>query len=98
MSGAGWSFSSILHELKGGRRVAREGWNGKRMYLQLVQPVSEDVDSRLMLDAGALLYTVHGELPGRPLPWIGMKTADGCFVPWLASQTDILAEDWWVIA
>lgn len=28
------------------------------------------------------------------LPWIGMKAADNCFVPWLASQTDILAEDW----
>jgi hypothetical protein len=28
------------------------------------------------------------------LPWIGMKTADDCFVPWLCSQTDALAEDW----
>jgi hypothetical protein len=31
------------------------------------------------------------------LPFIGMKTADDCFVPWLASQTDILAEDWMVV-
>ena len=31
------------------------------------------------------------------LPWIGMKTADDKFVPWLASQTDILAEDWEVL-
>ena len=30
-------------------------------------------------------------------PWIGMKTADNKFVPWLASQTDILAEDWEVV-
>ncbi|NLL68412.1 MAG: DUF2829 domain-containing protein [Clostridiaceae bacterium] len=30
-------------------------------------------------------------------PWIGMKTADNKFVPWLASQTDVLAEDWMVI-
>ena len=29
--------------------------------------------------------------------WIGMKTADGKFVPWLASQTDILAEDWVIL-
>jgi hypothetical protein len=29
----------------------------------------------------------------RSLPWIGMKTADDCFVPWVASQTDLLAED-----
>jgi len=31
------------------------------------------------------------------LPWIGIKTADNKFVPWLASQTDILAEDWSVV-
>lgn len=30
----------------------------------------------------------------KSLPWIGMKTADDCFVPWLCSQTDALAEDW----
>lgn len=30
-------------------------------------------------------------------PWIGMKTADDCFVPWLASQTDLLAEDWEIV-
>ncbi|MNJ71027.1 hypothetical protein D3C76_1571760 [compost metagenome] len=30
-------------------------------------------------------------------PWIGMKTADNKFVPWLASQTDVLAEDWVVV-
>lgn len=31
------------------------------------------------------------------LPWIGMKTAQDQFVPWLASQTDILADDWSVV-
>jgi hypothetical protein len=31
------------------------------------------------------------------LPWIGMKTADNKFVPWLASQTDVLSEDWQII-
>lgn len=31
------------------------------------------------------------------LPWIGMKTADDKFVPWLASQTDVLADDWGVV-
>ncbi|EKT6331184.1 DUF2829 domain-containing protein [Escherichia coli] len=37
-------------------------------------------------------------VPGvKLLPWIGMKTADGCFVPWLASQTDLLSDDWIVI-
>ena len=30
----------------------------------------------------------------KPIPWIGMKTVDDTYVPWLASQSDILAEDW----
>lgn len=42
------------------------------------------------------LYAEPTQVGGglRALPWIGMKTADDAFVPWLASQTDILAEDW----
>jgi hypothetical protein len=36
-------------------------------------------------------------VPIELLPWIGMKTADNKFVPWLASQTDILAEDWEIV-
>jgi len=38
-----------------------------------------------------------GHIKSRLLPWIGIETADGAFVPWLASQTDILAEDWDVV-
>lgn len=34
----------------------------------------------------------------RLLPWIGMKTADDCFVPWLASQTDMLSDDWEIVS
>ena len=34
---------------------------------------------------------------GNLLPWIGMKTADNKFVPWLASQTDMIAEDWEIV-
>ena len=48
---------------------------------------------------GMWLVLVKGQLAAelarvQLLPWIGMKTADDCFVPWLASQTDLLAEDW----
>lgn len=39
--------------------------------------------------ATGVMYEEH-----EMLPWIGMKTADNKFVPWLASQTDILANDW----
>lgn len=86
-------FSQALGSLKCGRRVARKGWNGKGMWLALVEHY------------GVSVATVPAEgqienpLPSgtRLLPWIGMKTADGGFVPWLASQTDILADDWEVV-
>lgn len=77
------NFGAALHGLKAGEKVARAGWNGKGMWLQLVP---------------ADMYTVYfANTPDNVLPWIGMKTADNSFVPWLASQTDLLAEDWTVV-
>jgi hypothetical protein len=85
----GLTFGQALVALKQGRRVAREGWNGKGMWLKHVPRdawrVTRDVD----LD-------IYANVRGRA-PWIGMKTATDDFVPWLASQTDILAEDWMVL-
>lgn len=78
------TFSEALNELKSGKRVARSGWNGRGMWLLLIRGWTVDVEHETVL---------HGLLP---LPWIGMKTATMDFVPWLASQTDILAEDWTV--
>ena len=80
------NFGEALTELKNGNRVARAGWNGKGMWLRLVPKNAWLLRERLNLD-------VPTALQGN-LPWIGMKTADDMFVPWLASQTDILAEDW----
>ena len=77
------NFGQAIEELKAGRKVWREGWNGNGIWLVLVNgwdmPESEQ---RSEIDE---FETV---------PWIGMKTADNKFVPWLASQTDVLAEDW----
>ena len=78
-------FGVALESMKGGSKVARLGWNGKGMWLVLVD---------------ALMWTYHGDGPimsEDQLPWIGMRTADGKFVPWLASQTDVLAEDWIIL-
>jgi hypothetical protein len=74
-------FSDALALLKAKKLVCREGWNGKKMWIKLI---SRDD------------YTVSGgyPVPNDLLPWIGMKTANGSFVPWLASQTDLLASDW----
>lgn len=79
-------FADALIHLKVGARIAREGWNGKGMWLQLIR---RD-DYRIHRQGGGALLAPDVKL----LPWIGMKTVDNGFVPWLASQTDILAEDW----
>lgn len=82
----GLAFGLAVEALRKGLRVARAGWNGKGMWLRLVPE-------------GEWETTVGPDHIDecRALPWIGMKTADGHFVPWLASQTDILAEDWAVL-
>ena len=74
------NFGDALEHIQKGFEVCRSGWNGKSMFLRLVNDWNG----------------VVGELPtdAKLLPWIGMKTADNSFVPWLASQSDLLANDW----
>lgn len=84
-------FGQAVHAMKAGIRVCRSGWNGKGMWLGLVHPDDDDIvpPRPTYAVAGIAGYATNG-----CLPWIGMKTADNKFVPWLASQTDVLAEDW----
>lgn len=82
------SFGHALEALKSGERVARRGWNGKGMFLFLVPgsrfTVNREPLLSIMGEGAEVDYHAH----------IDMKTADGQVVPWLASQTDMLAEDW----
>ena len=75
------SFGDALIALEAGLRVAREGWNGKGMWLELANHGTAFSDS-CRLDP----YDLDR--------FITMKTADGKYIPWLASQTDMLAKDW----
>jgi hypothetical protein len=71
--------------------VSRAGWNGKGMFLYYVDagryPAKSSVARAHWGNAGVVPY----------LPYIAMKTADGSVVPWLASQTDVLADDWSIV-
>lgn len=73
------TFGWALEKLKNGKKVAREGWNGKGLWLELQKP---DAHSKMTLP---YVYLNYPE---------GDKYHDGCRVPWLASQTDMLEEDW----
>lgn len=82
------SFSQALHLIKSGRRVTRRGWNGKGMFLFLVPGSTFKVNRPPLLgiypEGKEINYQAH----------IDMKTADGTIVPWAASQSDLLGEDW----
>jgi hypothetical protein len=77
------TFGLAIEAMKLGRRVARKGWNGKGMFIFLVNEWT---------------YTDGKQDNLRNLPTIVMKTVDDCAVPWLASQTDMLADDYVVIS
>ena len=83
-------FETALRSLKLGKRVQRKGWNGKGMFLYYV-PANKYPASRNLLE------TMKGQFEDDLVPYqayIAMKTADNTVVPWLASQTDLLSEDW----
>lgn len=82
------NFGEALHLIKHGRLVARKGWNGKNMFIFRVPGSVFKVNREPMLsilgEGAEVQYHAH----------IDMKTAQGYVVPWLASQADMLAEDW----
>lgn len=82
------NFGEALELLKKGGKVCRGGWNGKNMFLFLVPGSQFKVNGPPLLG----IYPEGTEIDY--CPHIDMKTADGKVVPWLASQTDVLAEDW----
>ena len=85
------TFGDAINALKAGNRVAREGWNGKGMYLFLVPGSTFSVNRpplNVIYPEGTMVnYHSH----------IDMHTAQGYIVPWLASQVDILDEDWIIL-
>lgn len=95
------NFGDAIAALKEGKRVSRAGWNEKGMWLGLVP--AKPWYAGPLADAAHPVAFVPQHPDGAPiarlslLPWIGMRTVDACFVPWLASQTDMLAEDYMVV-
>jgi hypothetical protein len=85
------NFSLALQYIKMGMKVQRTGWNGKGMFVFLVP------GSTFVVNRAPLLGIFPEGTEVNYLPHVDMKTADGKIVPWLASQQDILADDWQVL-
>ena len=87
-------FGMALVALKRGECVARSGWNGKGMFLTLQN--GSEVTGDVMRNDGAKNY--YGKSKVKICSHIDMKAADSSYVVgWLASQTDMLAEDWEIV-
>lgn len=86
------NFGQAIEALKQGYAVSRFGWNGKNMKLVLV-PGSE-----ITVTEGRPLAKI-APIGSKVIyqPHIDMFTATGSIVPWLASQSDVLAEDWQIV-
>ena len=88
MAGIGWA----VKQMQDGARVCRAGWNGKDMFLFLVPGSIFIVDRYPLLGiypkGTEVSYQAH----------VDMRTAQGTVVPWLCSQSDLLAMDWEEIA
>ena len=85
------NFGLAIEAAKKGAKITRRGWNGKGMFLYYVPegryPARTDAAKSIATEDGKVDYGAY----------IAMKTAQGNVVPWLASQTDILADDWEVV-
>jgi len=82
-------FYEVLPQvLEQGKRASRTGWNGKDMFIFLVPASTFSVSREPLLSilGEGTQVSYHGH--------IDMRTANGQIVPWLCSQTDIMAEDW----
>lgn len=87
MNTIGWA----VKQMQDGQRVCRSGWNGKGMWLILVPgSIGLTVDEGRPLAKAGLPIGMNFNY----LPHVDMWTAQGNLVPWLCSQTDLLATDW----
>lgn len=85
------TFGLAIDAMRKGFKVAREGWNGKNMFIFWVPGSTFQVNRAPLLgifeEGTEITYQSH----------IDMYTADGTVVPWLASQSDIAALDWTIV-
>ena len=78
-------FSDAIRQVKNGARIQREGWNGKNQYVELATNISYKNAE------GQIVNVEHDAIGNNALAFVGTS---GVQIGWLASQADMLAEDW----
>ena len=82
---AAFDFGTAIKMMKRGMRVKRQGWNGKNQYIELASNIS------YKNAAGDVVNCEHDAIGNKSISFVGTS---GIQMGWLASQADMLAEDW----
>ncbi len=79
------TFGQAIEAVKNGKRAKREGWNGKNQYIELAKNISYEAAD------GSIVNVEHDAIGNKAIAFVGTS---GVQLGWLASQADMLAEDW----
>jgi len=82
-------FAGAIRSLKQGCRCARKGWNGKGQYIELAKNISYDTEAW-----DARYEAHHQDIGSKAIVFVGTR---GRQIGWLASQADMLADDWYMV-
>ena len=88
VEGDTYTFGAAIDFLKDGLRVARKGWNGKKQYIELAKNISYVNASE------EVVKCEHDAIGNKAIAFVGTS---GVQMGWLASQADMLAEDWVIV-
>lgn len=96
------NFSEAIEQLKNGKRLSRKGWNGSDMFIYMVH--GRDIDSiDLTPEVLKILNNDNKSATVRPVTiqpridmYIPSENRDSIVVGWLASQLDVMSEDWFI--
>lgn len=91
-------IGQAIRATKAGKKVARTGWNGKDMWIAYSPGAPNELEADKFWSHANQEYARSRGGTAPVLPCLTMKTATGeILMGWLASQTDLLAEDWFVV-
>ena len=83
-----FTFGEAIRQLKNGKKVARKGWNGKKQFIQLATAISYKSPD------GEIVNCEHEAIGNKAIAFVGTS---GVQMGWLASQADMLSEDWYIV-
>ena len=82
------NFGKAIEEMKSGKKVARQGWNGKNQYIELATNIS------YKNAGGDIVNCEHDAIGNKVIAFVGTSSVQ---MGWLASQADMLADDWQIV-